>query len=148
MNKPVEILLFDYLADAQAASAVDSVIYPLELHDTVYQTIKKDRGVRITDAVGDLAPEPGGGLKEYDVSVQIVCFAKVEGKDKKQRQEALVAVFAIQRAVVQLLLDDQSLGMRLCDVVIQKGVRGYDVLDGTPYAVANISILINPTGER
>ena len=148
MEKPAEILLFDYLAECFAASAVDSVLSPLELHDTIYQTISKPRGVRITDAFGDLAPDTGGGLKEYDVSAQIVCFAKVEGTNKKQRQDALVAVFAIQRAVCQLLIDDQSLGSPVCDVLVKKSYRSYDVFDGSPYAVANIPVVINPSGEQ
>jgi hypothetical protein len=150
MDKPAEILLFDYLAECQNAAAVDDVIYPLDLHDTIYQAIKdkKPNGIRISDAVGDLAPEPGGGLKEYDVSVQIVCYAKVTGTDKKQRQDALITVFAIQRAVCQLLIDDQSLGNRVCDVLIKKSYRSYDVFDGGPYAVANIPVVINPSGEQ
>lgn len=137
------MLLFDYLEDQIAAAVYGDTLFELELHDTVYQKISKLQGVRISDAVGDLSPEPGGGLKEFNVELQIVCFARVEGKNQKDRQPAVVAVFAIQKEIVRVLLADETLGGTVCDVMITKCVRGYDNLDGNPYAVANISIVIN-----
>jgi hypothetical protein len=102
VDKPVEILLFDFLTDAIAAAAADSVIAGLELHDTIWQKITKPRGVRISDAVGDLAPGPGGDLQEFDVTVIVTCYSRVQGKEKKERQPALVDLFAIQKAIAQV----------------------------------------------
>jgi hypothetical protein len=148
MAKPAEILLFDFLAEKFDASASGSVLYELELHDTVHQSITKKQGVRISEANGDLAPGPGGGVKECDVDLILICFAAVEGKDKKQRQEALAAAFDIQMAVAGLLFADPSLGGRVCDLLPRKFGRGFDVLDGKPYAVVNLPLLINPSGAR
>ncbi len=148
MSKPVEILLFEFLQAACDASAAGGVLYELELHDTIYQSITRPRGIRISDAISTAAPDTGGGMKEYDAEIHIVCFAKIEGTDKKQRQAALQQVFDIETAVVGLLYGDQQLGGRVCDVVIQKTPRSYDVFDGNPYAIALIPIVINPSGHQ
>lgn len=148
MVKPVEILLFDFLAAAIAAAVPGDVIYELDLHDTVYQTIdaKQGRGIRISEAAGSLAPGPGGGLKECDVELIIVCYSRVTGREKTDRQPALIDVFATQQEVAKAIYEDPTLGGRVCDVIVGKGSRGYDVIDGEPYAAANVPILINPTG--
>lgn len=148
MAKPAEILLFDFLTEEFAASAVGSLLYDLELHDTVYQKITKPCGLRISEATGDLSPGPGGGLKEVDVDLVLICYARIEGKDKTERQEALQKAFEIQQEIVMLLVNNQTLNNRVCDVLVRKGSRGYDSLDGEPFAVANQPILINPSGAR
>ena len=146
-EKPVEILVYEFLQEAVDDAADASALFGADVHDTVWQSMKKDRprGLRITDAVGDIAPIGEGQVKEFDVEMQIVCFVKVEGVDKKDRGPALQAVFEIEKAVHKLIFDDQTLGGRVCDVVIEKSVRGYDSIDGNPYAVANISVVINPS---
>lgn len=148
MAKPVEISLFDFLTDKISASAVDSVIYGLELHDTIYQLITKSRGIRISDVVGSFSPAGTATESEYDVFISLSCFAKVEGKNQKARQPALTQVFDIQQAVYGLLRADASLGGRVCDSVLLRGARGYESLDSQPYAVAIIEMVINPTGAN
>ncbi len=148
MSKPVELLVYEFLKASIEASVPGSVLYPLELHDTVYQTITKPFGIRVSDAVSDLMPDTGGGLKEFDADVHVVCFAKVEGVNQKQRAAAVQAVFDIQRAVIQLFVDTQDLGGRVCDVIWKKTPRSYDVFDGKPYAVALIPLVINPSGHH
>lgn len=145
MDKPAEILLFDFLAEKQAEASPDDVIYDLDIHDTIHQAItdKKPKGVRISDATGEMAPTATGGIREYNVELVIVCYAKVEGVNKKERQASLIAVFEIQSEIYRLLLADPSLGGRSCDAQITGGSRGYDVFDGNPFAVANIAVTIN-----
>lgn len=146
--KPAEIHLFEFLEEAFDGSAIDSVLYGLELHDTVYRSITKPAGVRISEAIGDLAPGPGGGLKELDVELIVIGYARVAGKDKKQRQGSLQQVFEIQQAVTQLLTADSTFGGRVCDSLLRRASRGYEVYDGNPYAVVNMPLLINPSGAR
>lgn len=148
MSNPAEILLFEFLQESIDASGADDVIYAIELHDTIYQKITKDRGLRISDAVSDMAPGPGGDMREFNARIVLVCFAKVGGKDKKDRQPALTDVFQLQQAVYQLLYNDPSLGGRVCDTNLERGSRGYDILDGSPYAVANIPVVVNPIGSQ
>jgi hypothetical protein len=145
VDKPAEILLFDFLTDAIAAAAADSVLAELELHDTVWQQITRPRGVRISDAVGDLAPGPGGDIEEFDVMVIVTCFSRIGGKsEKKERQPALIDVFGIQKAIAQVLRNDSSLGGRVCDSLLQKGGRGYDKYNEGTFAVTNTPLIINP----
>lgn len=146
--KPAEILLYDFFRERFDASASDSLLYKLELHDTVHQKIVTPQGVRISEATSDLAPGPGGGLKELDIDLIIICFSRILGKNKTERQAALMEVFEIQNEIAGLLNADQTLGGRVCDLLIRRGSRGYDVLDGEPFAVANMPLLINPSGAR
>lgn len=146
-DKPVEILVFEFLQETVDAASSGQALSEIDVHDTVYQAPKKDRPkmIRVSDAVSDFAPIGAGELKEFDVALQIVCAVKVEGKDQKARGPALQAVFEIEKAVIGAIVADFTLGDRICDCVIEKSVRGYDSLDGNPYAVANISLVINPS---
>lgn len=146
--KPVEVHLFEFLESKINAADVDDVIYSLELHDTVYQSIKTDRGLRISDTAGDFGPQADGTEKEYDVFLTIVAFSKVKGQNQKERTPAMTDVFTIQQAVYALIRGDETLGGRVCDTLLRPGARGYDVYDSNPYAVANIPLVINPSGAR
>ncbi|MEO8650497.1 MAG: hypothetical protein ABI539_15145 [Acidobacteriota bacterium] len=148
MDKPCEILLFDFLSPAIAAAVLGDALFQLELHDTVHQKITKNRGLRISEAVGDISPGPDMVWKEYDVDLMLVSYSRVTGSEKTNRQAALIDVFQIQQAAAILLTGDPTLGGRVCDLLIRKCSRGYDVLDGEPYAVANIPLIINPSGAR
>lgn len=142
-NKPAELLLFDFLTERRAAS-VDGDAFngdDFEIHDTIFQSITKGRGVRISDATQDM--QPGATSKEYNATGQIVAFAKVEGKNQKERAAAMQSVFEIQQAVAGYLFGDASMGGRVCDITIGHMARSYDVLDGKPYAVAMIPWTIN-----
>lgn len=147
MDKPAEILLFDFLRERIDAAVPESPLFDLELHDTVYQTITKERGVRISEAVGDLSPGPDS-IREYDVELIVTCFSKVLGKNVKDRQPALISVFGIQKAVYEILLADSTLGDRVCDSLMRKGGRGYDVFEDGVFAVTNMPMIINPSGAR
>lgn len=147
-TKPAELLLYEYLGEKIAQAVHGDPLFEIELHDTVYQPITKLRGVRISDSISTPAPDIGGGVKEYDLEVQIVCFVRVESADQKKRAEALQKVFEIQTEVCGLLFDDASLGGRVCDSFVGTSIRAYDRLDGNPYAVANIPLTINPSGEQ
>lgn len=147
-DKPAETLLFDFLNEQIKSSASDSIIYELELHDTIHQEIKKPRGVRISDAVGSFSPGVEMEEKEFDVFIELACFARVKGTDKQSRQPALTDVFLIQKEIYRILRGNATLGGRVCDSLLRRGARGYDVYDGEPYAVANVSLIINPSGAQ
>ena len=144
MDKPAEILLFDFLTDQLAAVAAGSTLDQVELHDTVYQKITMPRGIRISDAVGDLAPNVEGEMAEFDVELVLICFSKIDSSDIKNRQSALVDAFALQKAVAAVLLADSSFGGRVCDSIVKRGSRGYDKLDEGVFAVTNMPLIINP----
>jgi len=141
-NKPAELLLFDFLTDARTAAVEGDAFFgdDFQIQDTVYPEIKKARGLRISDATSDMQP---GTSQEYNASGQMVAFARVGGKNQKDRADAMTKVYELQRAVTDLIFGDASLGSRVCDITIGHMARGYDVLDGNPYAVAMIPWTIN-----
>lgn len=146
-DKPSEILLFEFLTERIKAAASGDVLFEIELHDTVWQSITRESGIRISDVICEMAPEPGGGMKEWDVHIELACFAKVEGNDKKQRQPAMLRAFQLQQAVCKLLVQYQDLNGRVCDVLVRRGSRGYDTFDSNPYAVGSVPLVINPSGK-
>lgn len=147
MDKPVEILLFDFFDEALEAAVEGDALFGVQLHDTVYQTIKKtgkpatDRVIRIGEAVSDL--DPGCCFAERSANLTLVLAVRIQGKDKTERQTALIDLFKLQKAVAELL-EDRSLGDRVDDLEFESAFRGYDTFDGDAYAVANIPMVINP----
>ena len=144
MEKPAEILLFDFLTEQIDLAVPDDVLFEIELHDTIHQTITKERGIRISEAVGDLLPASDGEFKEFDAQLIITCYSRVVSKDKTERQTALIDAFSIQKAVSEKIWADSTLGDRVCDLLLRQYGRGYDVFAGEPYAVVNIPVVINP----
>lgn len=149
-TKPIEILVYEFLQENVDAAADGSALSGIDVHDTVWQAFKKDmpKVLRVSDAVGRMVPIGEGQIKEFDVAVEIACAVKIEGVDKKARQQPLCDVFNIQKAVVGLLFADQTLGNRVCDILINEMPRSYDSIDGNPYAVANIGLIVNPWGRQ
>ena len=148
-DKPAEVLLYEFWQEQIAAALAGSPLHgeDFELHDTIYQPIKKERGIRISDAVGTFAPTAESD-NEYDVASDMVAFVRVKGQDKNVRQPALTQVFLLQREMYRILRENDNLGERVCDSLLLKGARGYDVYDGEPYAVASVPLIINPRGAR
>lgn len=155
-DKPAEILLYDFLREKLDAAPAGSVLSPegdsdrgeLGLHDTIYQQIKTDRCIRISEVVGGFSPGPEMVWKEVDVSITLVALARVTGTEKKDRQPALSYAWELQKELYSLLTDHPDLDGRVCDLLLRDGVRGYDELDSEPYAVAHIPLIINPSGAR
>lgn len=156
MDKPAEILMFDFLTEQFAAAPAGTALSlepdgdrgQLSLHDTVYQQIATPRVVRISEATGDFMPGPDGEWKEWDVSLRLVIAVRVTGQEKKDRQPALTFVWELQRELCKLLTEQSTLDGRVCDLVLRTGVRGYDELDSEPYAVVHLPLIINPSGAR
>ncbi|HQU84502.1 MAG TPA: hypothetical protein PKY59_15295 [Pyrinomonadaceae bacterium] len=146
-DKPAEINVFDFLEEKKAQAANDSILKTLELHDTVYQNIKTDQGVRLGETPSDFSPMQGGELKEFDAAVPLIVFARVKGTDKTERQEALQKVFTISKEIAKLFFQDDELGGRVCNSMLTRWTRGFDDMDGEPYAVSNTSLIVNPSGK-
>ena len=48
-QKAAEVLTFEFLTECIAGAAPNSLLATSELHDTIWQAIKRDHGVRIGD---------------------------------------------------------------------------------------------------
>lgn len=136
---------FEFLESAIESAAEGDALYGAELHDTVYQKIKDDFGVRISTPEGSLAPN-SSGVEDYDALVTLVIFARIEGSEKTDRLDALDVCDALTKAVAQLFFDDLSMGGRVCDVDVLRHLTDFDSNGSDFFAIANLPIVVNPTG--
>jgi hypothetical protein len=144
----IENQTHDFIGDAIAEAVNGHELYGAELHETVYQTIKKDYGVRVGDCQSSLAPLPGGeAVEEFDGLLTLVCYGRVVGPDKTDRMQAREKALAIAKALSKLFLDDPSMGGRVRDARVLRALRGYESVGSQPYAVCNLQLIVNETGQ-
>lgn len=146
MNEPVEDKTFDFLEESINAAVSGETLFELELHDTIFQKINNDAGIRIGDAESDFAPNQGDELQEYDAILTLVIYSKILGANKTERSAARKRAFEISRAVAKLFFDDFRMNNRVCDSRVLTAVRGWDSLNSAPYAVVNMPIVFNESG--
>lgn len=139
--------LFTFLQGAIAAAGAEDPLHQMELHDTVHQVITRDRGLRIGDGRSQLAPKPDGTLGEFDAEVELTCFVRVAGTDKTERLAARDGVVDLAAAVATLFYDDATLGGRVCDLLSGTIEREFVSINGQPFAVARMSLVIDPSGS-
>lgn len=146
-DDPVEDLTFDFLEESFAAAPDGSILKELELHDTLFKPIEQDAGVRISDAESDFSINAQDEMQEYDALLTLVCFARIEGADKTERRAARRQAFQISKAVARLFFDDEEMNGRVCRTRILPAVRGFDSINSKPYAVVNMPIVFNESGQ-
>lgn len=156
MSKPAEILTFEFLDEIKLAANVQnflsanekSLLAGMTIHDTVYQnfTTGQNYGIRIGEVPSTFAPNFDGNFKEFDAEVPLAVFARVVGSEKSNRAASLEKVFAVSILVCKLFNAYQDLKGRGCDSLLLRWIRGFDEMDGEAYAVANTSLIINPSG--
>lgn len=146
----IEDSVYDYIEAARDAAIEGDALYQAELHDTVYQTIQQDYGVRIGDCESQPSPLPGGlAMEEFDADLVVVCFARVAGPDKTDRRAARNQARGLMLAVAKLFYDDLSMGGRVRDALVGRCKRGWDSsTEDDEYAVVNIPLIVNRTGQQ
>jgi hypothetical protein len=146
----VEDAIFEYINAAVTAAPEGSALHGAEVHETIYETITKDYGIRIGDCDSELAPLAGGeAIQEFDAYVVVVIFWRVEGADKSERRPARNKARALALATAKLFFDDQTMGGRVRDSMVDTCVRGYDsVTDADEYAVVNMPLWVNMSGQQ
>lgn len=145
----MEVPTHDFIKDAIDAAEEGDVLFGAILHDTVYGDISEAAfGVRIGDCDADCAPLPEGeGMEEFDARLWIVVFARVEGIETSDRATARLKARALWLRVAGLFFDDTTMGGRVRDVLVKRGRRGFDDEGGNLFAVVNIPLLVNGTGQ-
>ena len=146
-DKAVEVKLFEFFTEQIAAADNNSPIKNIALLDTIHREIRDDQpdGISIGDVTSTFAPVDQS-VKEFDASTILVCFSKVRGADKTNRQPAAQRVFEIQQEVIDLLYKFPTLNNRCCDVEVMRSVRTSQGLDAEDFAVANIPIIVDKKG--
>jgi len=146
----VEQALYDFLNEAITTAAPATPLHQVELHDTFYRKLTKEVGVRIGDCEAEMAPLPGGEeIEEFNARIVIVCYARIAGTDKSNRAAARDRVTAMARQIALLLYLDPRMNQTVNDSRILAVRRGYDsITDADHYAVANLDVIINETGQQ
>ncbi len=138
--------LFLFLQTAIADAANDDPLHGAELHDTEQQVITRDRGFRIGEGRSQLAPRADGTLAEFDAQIEVTCFVRVAGTDKTERLAARDGAVELAAALAGLFFADQTLGGRVCDLQLGTIRREFASINGQPFALARVPLIINPTG--
>jgi hypothetical protein len=137
----------EFLQEGVTAALEGNSLVGAEVNDTVYTEIG-DYGYRIGDCVSDVAPLPGGeGMEEFDARLTLVCFARVAGADQRDRKAARTKARELMLAACKLFFDDTTMGDRVRDVLVGRCRRGFDVEGDIVYAVANVPLVVNGTGQ-
>lgn len=143
MSSP-ENALYEVLKAAVAAAPSG---HPLELaavHSTVYETINQDRSIRIGNCESLLHRTGNNEIGESDAQIPVQVTVRVAEESPEGFADARDAVRDIAKAVIRTLLDDETLGGEVCDLVIQPAFRGWATVRTTKYAAAVIPVVINP----
>lgn len=146
-DEPIENLAYDFLEERFAAAPVGDLLKTLELHDTLFKKIEKPAGVRVGDGASDFSVNTQDEIQEYDAVLILVCYALIEGGDKTERRAARTKAFQISRAVARLFIGDETMNGRVCRSRLLTAARGFDSINSKPYAVVNMPIVFNESGD-
>jgi hypothetical protein len=149
----LEQTLYTYLTALVAAADENSALSGAAVKQTAYGSVTTNKVIEIGPCSPDVAPLPGNDeLGEFDAELTLVLLRLVEvppaGADADAayaaaRDEAIAMGAAIGLAVV----DNNTLGGVLIDALPIKLLRDFTTVKQQPFAVANLVLLINPTGS-
>lgn len=143
----IEDAIAEFVQAAVSAAQAGDALQDAEVHDTVYTKIG-DFGFRLGDCRSNVAPLPdGAGMEEWDARLTLVCFAVVPGKDQSDRKAARDKARGLMLAACGLFANDTTAGGRLRDVLVGRCTRGFDLEGDNVYAVANVPLHVNGTGQ-
>ncbi|MBS1793354.1 MAG: hypothetical protein JSS81_05840 [Acidobacteria bacterium] len=140
-------ILYDFAVETEASAPLNSILKGVEILDSKWQEITKDKGIVISNSEWNFAPQTAQmGL--YDALMVIGFYCRVPGADTTERMDARDQCFALAEAFAQKLFDDQYLGGRVCDVLVLRAVDGMNNTNSDSFAIINLPIVLNPTGNR
>lgn len=128
----------------------------LEVLPDEFSEIKGSRGVRLGDMVSArVAPARFASrlVDHFDALLILIVYVKIERADVKRRSTYRDEVVAIAEALSAILFASPSLNVlatgeaRVRNSRPLRLPRGSDNIDGRNFAVANVQMVINETGE-
>lgn len=150
----MEVPTYEFIKAAVEAAEEGDVLFGAAVHDTVYEDIANILfGVRVGDCAADCAPveddaeADGLGMEEFDARLAVVVFARVETDDPAGRAAARLKARRLWLGVSKLFYLDTTMGGRVRDCLVRRGARGFDTEGGSLFAVVNMPLLINGTGQ-
>lgn len=147
MSSPSTVV-YDFaveLVDAALPAAALEDDGNIEVLDSQFQAITKDRGIVVSNSEWDFAPA-GEIVKFYDSLVIVGFYLRIAGIDTTERKAARDAVFEMAREFSAAIYADQTLGGRVCDCQILRSVNGDNSTTSDSYSIINLPLILNPTG--
>lgn len=137
-------------------AAISATIRGLEVLPDEFAQIRSTRGVRVGEAIAHrVAPSfDGTELEHFDAVVVLIVYLAVARVDRSAaRASYREEVLAISNALGVLILAEPDL-RRLAEGTPRVNnsrplsvPRGSDNVDGQPYAVANVQLVVNESGD-
>ena len=138
-----EKALHEFLTEAvQAATHPSPLAGGVVVHETRYEVIKDELGIRIGDATSQIGPR-AGETKEFNSEIMLEIFARVDDSKAAARDK----VREIALAVAEKIQGDSNLDGRVCDCLVRLGSRGWARVATTPYAVQVLNLIVDPFGR-
>lgn len=148
MNLPSKILTDFFTPIVAAAAAItNNIFHDAEVLNTKWQNISKDKGIVISNAEWDFAPQTEE-LGIYDALLIIGFYWRVKSDDTTEREDEQEKCFELATAAANAIFADPTLGGRVCDCLLLRAVDGMDSSTSDSYAIINLPIILNPTGSR
>ncbi len=120
-------------------------LYLADVHPTVYSVIDSVKTIRISNCESDFVPHYDESIEEYDARVPLQILVKVNDVDSPDSYVvARDLLRAVTMKVVGILLDDVTLGARVCDLKLNRAFRGWAKIQTAVYAVTILPIVVNP----
>lgn len=148
MSSSPSTIVFEFAEEIIAAAPASSALYndnDLEALDSKRQKITTDRGIVVSNSEFDLAPT-SSDVKFYDSLIIVGFFVRVPKLETEDRQATRDQCFDLARAFADAIYTDQTLGGRVCDCLVMRGVNGDNNATSDSYSVINLPIILNPTG--
>lgn len=140
-------IVYEFIKEVISSASQNSILENAEVLDSAYQEITEDKGIVISNSEFDFAPKSVGvGL--YDVLLIIGFYCRVSGLDTTDRSEAINKCFQMAEALSDKIFNDMSLGNRVCDSLILRATDGMKNTASDSFAIINLPIILNPTGQR
>lgn len=152
----IEDHLYEFIAEAVDAANdpdapdEDSPFFDVVLHDTVYRPITSEQHhyIQIGNCDSDFAPSSGAEtIEEFDGDVTIITLSRVLTEDRSDRKAARSKALSMAKAAAKLLLDDPTMGGRVNDSRVLKCLRDWTSIQSEPFALANVPLIVNETGQ-
>lgn len=138
--KPIENLLYEFLAEHQADFGAE-----VEIHPSAYEKRHKDHGIIVGDAESMMLPNGNDiDVTEFDSVLVIEFYSRVIGQDKTLRLPSRQKVFDLKKKTIQLFEDYPTLNNRGCRVQVLRQNRFFDDTRADKYAVEQLPIVVNP----
>jgi hypothetical protein len=137
----------DLSDDENALFDPSSPLYQAEVLKDEYEEQKKDIGIRIGKCVGRVAPNSGQTrIKQEDAPLTLIFYKRISRGDKQARSSYRDDVVMMAEAAALLFFNDPTIGGRVELVRPLTIPRGMDDTDASPYAIANLTLVVNETG--